>query len=88
MAQSGGLPSPTNCIMLLAAPVNEATEMNNQRVYRAAFRNPIDMQTGQRYEELKQYILRPILAWFEIPKAHQPFQFLLETSEHLSFIYV
>ena len=46
---------------------------DNKRVYRAAFRNPGGMQTNQRYEGLKRYILRPILARFEIPEAHQPY---------------
>ena len=46
---------------------------DNKRVYRATFRNPGGMQVDQRYEGLKQYILRPILARFEIPEIHQPY---------------
>ncbi len=46
---------------------------DNKRVYRAAFRNPGGMQNDQRYEGLKRYILRPILARFAIPEAYQPY---------------
>ena len=40
---------------------------DNKRVYRAAFRNPAGMQAYARYEHLKNHILGPILARFEIP---------------------
>ena len=40
---------------------------DNKRVYRAAFRNPAGMQAYARYEHLKNHILGPILARFQIP---------------------
>lgn len=46
---------------------------DNKKVYRAAFRNPGGMQAEARYEGLKQHILHPILARFQVPKAHQPY---------------
>ena len=46
---------------------------DNKKVYRAAFRNPGGMQAEARYEGLKQYILPPILARFQVPEAHQPY---------------
>lgn len=46
---------------------------DNKRVYRAAFRNPSDMRAHARYKELKQRILGPILARFEIPAAQRPY---------------
>lgn len=45
----------------------------NKKVYRAAFRNPGSMGAHTRYGELKQHILGPILARFEIPAAHRPY---------------
>lgn len=45
----------------------------NKKVYRAAFRNPVSMQTYTRYGELKRHILGPILERFEIPAAHRPY---------------
>lgn len=46
---------------------------DNKKVYRAAFRNPGSMGAHTRYGELKQQILSPILARFEIPAAHRPY---------------
>ena len=46
---------------------------DNRKVYRAAFRNPGGMQAEARYEGLKRRILRPILARFQVPQAHQPY---------------
>ena len=46
---------------------------DNKKVYRAAFRNPSSIQAHTRYGELKEHILGPILARFEIPAAHQPY---------------
>lgn len=46
---------------------------DNKKVYRAAFRNPGSMGAHTRYGELKQHILGPILARFEIPAAHRPY---------------
>lgn len=45
----------------------------NKKVYRAAFRNPVSMQSYTRYGELKRHILGPILERFEIPAAHHPY---------------
>ena len=45
----------------------------NKKVYRAAFRNPVSMQSYTRYGELKRHILGPILERFEIPAAHRPY---------------
>ena len=46
---------------------------DNKKVYRAAFRNPSSVQVHTRYGELKQHILGPVLARFEIPAAHRPY---------------
>ena len=46
---------------------------DNKKVYRAAFRNPGSMGAHTRYGELKQHILGPILARFEIPAARRPY---------------
>ena len=46
---------------------------DNNKVYRAAFRNPSSMQAHTRYGELKQHILGPILERFEIPATHRPY---------------
>ena len=46
---------------------------DNKKVYRAAFRNPHSMQTHTRYGELKQHVLGPILARFEIPADYQSY---------------
>lgn len=46
---------------------------DNKKVYRAAFRNPGSVQAYARYGELKQHILGPVLARFEIPAAHRPY---------------
>lgn len=40
---------------------------DNKKVYRAAFRNPNDMQADVRYGNLKKYILEPILKKFGVP---------------------
>lgn len=42
---------------------------DNRKVYRAAFRNPNNMQANIRYENLKKYILEPILKKFRVPSA-------------------
>lgn len=42
---------------------------DNKKVYRAAFRNPNNMQANARYENLKRYILEPILKKFRVPSA-------------------
>lgn len=41
----------------------------NKNVYRAAFRNPNQLQANVRYENLKKYIIQPILKKFEVPEA-------------------
>lgn len=46
---------------------------DNKRVYRAAFRNPAGMQAYARYEHLKNHILGPILARFQIPSELRPY---------------
>ena len=40
---------------------------DNRKVYRAAFRNPNNMQANIRYENLKNYILKPILKKYGVP---------------------
>lgn len=40
---------------------------DNKKVYRAAFRNPNDMQANVRYGNLKRTILEPILKKFGVP---------------------
>lgn len=42
---------------------------DNKKVYRAAFRNPNNMQANARYDNLKKYILEPILKKFGVPAA-------------------
>ena len=46
---------------------------DNQKIYRAAFRNPGGIQAHVRYEDLKKHILGPILERFDIPPAHHPY---------------
>ena len=46
---------------------------DHKKVYRAAFRNPVSMQTYARYGELKKHVLGPILERFEIPTAHRSY---------------
>ena len=41
---------------------------DNQKIYRAAFRNPISMESYARYRHLKKYILHPILDRFGVPE--------------------
>jgi len=38
----------------------------NRRVYRASFRNPNQMRADERYQDLKKYILEPILKKFGV----------------------
>lgn len=42
---------------------------DNKKVYRAAFRNPDNMQANARYGNLKKFILEPILEKFGVPSA-------------------
>lgn len=46
---------------------------DNKHVYRAAFRNPAGMQAYARYEYLKNHILGPSLARFQISPESRPF---------------
>lgn len=46
---------------------------DNKKIYRAAFRNPTNMQADARYGDLKKHILGPILERFQIPAAHRPY---------------
>ena len=46
---------------------------DNRKVYRAAFRNPNNMQANIRYENLKKYILEPILKKFGVPDKFQQY---------------
>ena len=46
---------------------------DNKKVYRAAFRNPNDMQANVRYGNLKKYILEPILKKFGVPDAFRQY---------------
>ena len=46
---------------------------DNRKVYRAAFRNPNNMQANIRYENLKQYNLEPILKKFGVPDKFQQY---------------
>ena len=46
---------------------------DNKKVYRAAFRNPGSVQAHARDGQLKQHVLGPILARFEVPEAHRPY---------------
>lgn len=46
---------------------------DNKKVYRAAFRNPNNMQANVRYGNLKKYILEPILTKFEVPDQFQKY---------------
>lgn len=46
---------------------------DNKKIYRAAFRNPTNMQADARYGDLKKHILGPILERFQIPAVHRPY---------------
>ena len=46
---------------------------DNKKVYRAAFRNPSSMQVQARYDNLKRYILGPILERFHISEERRPY---------------
>ena len=46
---------------------------DNKKVYRAAFRNPSSMQVQARYDNLKRYILGPVLERFQIPEERRPY---------------
>ena len=46
---------------------------DNRKVYRAAFRNPNNMQANIRYGNLKKYILEPILKKFGVPDKIQQY---------------
>ncbi|MCM1364485.1 MAG: TetR family transcriptional regulator C-terminal domain-containing protein [Faecalibacterium sp.] len=43
---------------------------DNKHVYRASFRNPSEMQVGERYRNLKTYIIEPILKRFGMPETY------------------
>lgn len=40
---------------------------DNQKLFRASLRNPIALQSDIRFEELKKYVIEPILSRFDIP---------------------
>ena len=42
----------------------------NKDLYRAAFRNPKEMQANVRYKYIKKYIIEPILRRFGVPAAY------------------
>ena len=42
----------------------------NKDLYRAAFRNPKEMQANVRYKYIKKYIIKPILKRFGVPDAY------------------
>jgi len=46
---------------------------DNKKIYRAAFRNPNNMQANIRYGNLKKYILEPILEKFGVPSSFQKY---------------
>lgn len=46
---------------------------DNKAVYRAALRNPVNIQADDRYGQLKKQIIAPILERFEIPAEHHPY---------------
>lgn len=46
---------------------------DNQKIYRAAFRNPAGMQSHMRYGNLKKYILIPILECFGVPPEYREY---------------
>ena len=46
---------------------------DNQKIYRAAIRNPMGMQSYVRYGNLKKYILNPILDRFGIPSGSRKY---------------
>lgn len=46
---------------------------DNKAVYRAALRNPVNIQADDRYGQLKKQIIAPILERFEIPEEHHPY---------------
>ena len=46
---------------------------DNQRIYRAAFRNPAGMQSHIRFNNLQKYVLSPILRRFGISAEYQKY---------------
>ncbi len=39
-------------------------------LYRAAFRNPMEMQANRKFDYIKKYIVEPILQRFDVPEAY------------------
>lgn len=46
---------------------------DHKNIYRATFQNPKGMQADVRFEDLKKYIVRPILSKFNLPENHQSY---------------
>ena len=46
---------------------------DNQRIYRAAFRNPVGMHTHLHYSDIKKHILDPILQRFGVPAEYREY---------------
>lgn len=46
---------------------------DNKGVYRAAFRNPNDMQANTRYGNLKTFLIEPILERFGVPASYRKY---------------
>ena len=45
----------------------------NKAIFTAAYKNPIAMQSGRRFENLSKYVLFPIMTRFSIPENEQPY---------------
>lgn len=62
---------PKNLVLITQDYLHPYLEFirENKNVYRAAFRNPNQLQVNVQYENLKKYIIQPILKKFEVPEA-------------------
>lgn len=46
----------------------------HKSVYRAAFMNPVCMQTERQLGDISEYVLKPIMKRFQIPEQDQPYR--------------
>ena len=69
-----------------SAPLNELVLINSEylrpylsfikehkSVYQAAFKNPVCMQAERQFEDISEYVLKPIMKRFQIPEEEQPY---------------
>ena len=69
-----------------SAPLNELVLINSEylrpylsfikehkSVYQAAFKNSVCMQAERQFEDISEYVLKPIMKRFQIPEEEQPY---------------